>query len=175
MGWLAGPPELVGRVEAFKRAADLGGSPFLEAAAWALCRRGVFDEQLERLARAAAARSRTVLAALAEAPPGVAWSKPRGGFWLLVTLPPGWSSRAVAARAAERGVWVLPGPAISVSGRDDVVRLAYAAVGGKQLEDGVKRFVAALAPGTRRCRWCEFERPAGWHEEGAPVVGGRFS
>ncbi len=147
VGWLAGPPELLDRVEAFKRAADLGGSPFLEAAAWALCRRGVFDAQLERLARASAARSRTVLDGLADAPPGVAWSKPRGGFSLLVTLPPGWSSRRVAARAGERGVWVLPGPSISVSGRDDVVRLAFAAVGGEQLEDGVKRFVAALAPG----------------------------
>ncbi|MDD5564855.1 MAG: PLP-dependent aminotransferase family protein [Thermoanaerobaculaceae bacterium] len=147
VGWVAGPAELLERVAAVKSSADLGGSPFLEAAAWTLCRRGVFDDQLARLRGAARARLEIVLAALAHAPKGVAWSVPRGGFSLLVTLPPGWSSRAVAARAGERGVWVLPGPAMSVSGRDDVVRLAYAAVGGERLEEGMRGFCAALEPG----------------------------
>ena len=72
------------------------------------------------------------------------WSVPRGGFSLLVTLPDGVSSRAVAARAAGRGAWVLPGPLMSVGGRDDVVRLAFAAAGGVRLRDGVRQFVAAL-------------------------------
>ena len=64
----------------------------------------------------------------------------------MVTLPYGWSSRAVAARASELGVWVLPGPAMSVSGRDDVLRVAFAAAGGERLEAGMRRVVAALAP-----------------------------
>jgi DNA-binding transcriptional MocR family regulator len=116
-----------------------------------LCRRGVLEEQLARLRNAARARLRVVRRALADAPGGVGWSEPRGGFSLVMTLPPGWSSRAVAARASERGVWVLPGPVISVSGRDDVLRVAYAAVGGERLEDGVRRLVDALAP-TRSAR-----------------------
>ncbi len=52
----------------------------------------------------------------------------------------------MAARAGELGVWVLPGPAMSVSGRDDVVRVAYAAAGGEKLEAGMRRLVKALAP-----------------------------
>jgi 2-aminoadipate transaminase len=146
VGWVVGPRELVERVAGVKRAADLGGSPFLEAAAWTLCRRGVLDDQLSRLRKAARARLRVVHGALAGAPRGVGWSEPRGGFSVVMTLPAGWSSRAVAARAGELGVWVLPGPAISVSGRDDVVRLAYAAVGGERLAAGVRRLVEALAP-----------------------------
>jgi 2-aminoadipate transaminase len=151
VGWVVGPRELLERVATVKRAVDLGGSPFLEAAAWTLCRRGVLEEQLARLRNAARARLRVVRRALADAPRGVGWSEPRGGFSLVMTLPPGWSSRAVAARASERGVWVLPGPVISVSGRDDVLRVAYAAVGGERLEDGVRRLVDALAP-TRSAR-----------------------
>jgi len=146
VGWMTGPADLLESVAAVKRAADLGGSPFLEAAAWTLCRRGVFDDQLRRLRNAARARLAIVLGALGSAPPGVEWITPRGGFSLLLTLPHGWSSRAVAARAAERGVWVLPGPAMSVSGRDDIVRVAYAAVGGNALRAALKEFVAALAP-----------------------------
>ena len=147
VGWVVGPRDLLQRVAAVKRAADLGGSPFLEAAAWALCRRGVLDEQLARLRRAAGARLRVVRQALAGAPAGVGWSEPRGGFSLVMTLPAGWSSRSVAARAESLGVWVLPGPAMSVSGRDDVLRLASAAVGGERLAAGVRAVVAALAPG----------------------------
>ncbi|HVN31274.1 MAG TPA: PLP-dependent aminotransferase family protein [Thermoanaerobaculaceae bacterium] len=146
VGWLVGPREPLAQVAAVKRAADLGGSPFLEAAAWALCRRGVLEEQLARLRSAARVRLRVVRRALADAPAGVGWSEPRGGFSLVMTLPPGWSSRAVSARAGERGVWVLPGPVISVSGRDDVLRVAYAAVAGERLKDAVQRLVEALAP-----------------------------
>ncbi|MGD1147947.1 MAG: PLP-dependent aminotransferase family protein [Thermoanaerobaculaceae bacterium] len=146
VGWVAGPSDVLEGIAAVKRAADLGGSPFLEAAAWTLCRRGVFEDQLQRLRSAARTRLAIVAQALSEAPPGVEWMTPRGGFSLLLTLPHGWSSRAVAARAAERGIWVLPGPAMSVSGRDDIVRVAYAAVGGEALRAAMMEFLAALAP-----------------------------
>jgi DNA-binding transcriptional MocR family regulator len=147
VGWITGSREPLERVAAVKRAADLGGSPFLEAAAWSLCQRGVLDEQLARLRRSARARLQIVRRGLESAPAGVGWSEPRGGFSLLVDLPAGWSSRAVAARASELGVWVLPGPVMSVSGRDDVVRVAYAAVGGEKLEAGMRAVVEALTPG----------------------------
>lgn len=146
VGWVAGPGAQLERVMSVKRAADLGGSPFLEAAAWTLCRRGVLEDQLARLRNASRVRLRVVQDALAHAPAGVGWSEPRGGFSLLVMLPAGWSARAVAARTAELGVWVLPGPAMSVSGRDDVVRVACAAVGGERLREGMEKVVAALAP-----------------------------
>jgi 2-aminoadipate transaminase len=149
VGWVVGPREVVERVATVKGSADLGGSQFLEAAAWTLCRRGVLDEQFARLRHAARTRLQVVRDALSGAPTGVGWSEPRGGFSLLVTLPAGWSSRAVAARAGELGVWVLPGPAMSVSGRDDVVRVAFAAAGGNTLETGMRRLVAALAPSRR--------------------------
>jgi len=145
VGWITGPRPLLARVAAVKRATDLSGSSFLEATAWALCQRGELDRQLERLRRAAAARREIVLEELGHAGNGVGWSVPRGGFSLLVTLPRGSSARAVAARAGELGAWVLPGPLMSVSGRDDLVRLAFAAAGGARLRDGVRRFVTALA------------------------------
>jgi len=145
VGWLAGPHAVVARVAAVKRATDLSGSSFLEATALSLCRRGQLETQTARLRSAARARLALVHGALAAAPRGVAWSEPRGGFSLLLELPEGTSSRAVAARAAAAGVWVLPGPQMSVSGRDDVLRLAFAAVGGEALRAGVERVLAAIA------------------------------
>lgn len=144
VGWLTGPPRVVEAVLAVKRATDLSGSPFLEAAAWTLCQRGVLERQLERLRGVAIDRRDVVLAGLEKAPAGVRWTRPAGGFSLLVALPEGISSRAAAARAARAGVWVLPGPAMSVSGRDDVLRVAYAAVGGAKLRRAVNGVVEAL-------------------------------
>jgi len=146
VGWITGPAALVDRAAAVKCTADLSGSTFLEAAAWTLCKRGVLETQFARLRRTAKARRGIVLGLLEAAPPGVGWSHPKGGFSLLMTLPPGWSSRDVAARAAKRGVWVLAGPSMSVSGRDDVLRVAYAAAGGTALRRGMKDVMAALRP-----------------------------
>jgi 2-aminoadipate transaminase len=145
VGWVAGPRDVLARVAAVKRSTDLSGSPFLEATALSLCRRGQLEAQTARLRTAAGERLAIVRAGLAGAPPGTGWSMPRGGFSLLVELPPRVSSRAVAARAAALGVWVLPGAAMSVGGRDDVLRLAYAAVGGEPLRAGVARVVEALS------------------------------
>ena len=147
VGWIVAGDDILRRLTAVKTATDLSGSPFLEAAAYGLCRRGILDEQLRRLRLAAATRSAVVLDALAAAPPDVRWSRPRGGFSLQVELPPSVSSQALAARAAASGTWVLPGPRISVTGRDNVTRIAFAAVGGATLRKGIETFVKALSPG----------------------------
>jgi DNA-binding transcriptional MocR family regulator len=145
VGWVTGPRETVARLAAVKRATDLSGSSFLEATALSLCRRGQLEAQTARLRGAAAARFAIVREQLARGGNGVAWSEPRGGFSVLLELPAGIASRAVAARAAAAGVWVLPGPQMSVSGRDDVLRLAFAAVGGQRLRDGVHTVLDAVA------------------------------
>ncbi len=149
VGWVTGPRETIARLAAVKRATDLSGSSFLEATALSLCRRGQLEAQTARLRGAAAVRWATVRERLAASGSGVAWSEPRGGFSVLLELPEGVGSRAAAARAAAAGVWVLPGPQMSVGGRDDVLRLAFAAVGGERLRNGVDRLLAAIAAPVR--------------------------
>jgi DNA-binding transcriptional MocR family regulator len=145
VGWVAGRPSLLARVARVKQGTDLGGSPFLEAAAWTLCSRGVLDNQCNRLREAARERGDRVLAAFERLPSGVTCSRPRGGFSVLVELLEGVSATAVATAASSSGVKVLPGPAMSVSGRDDVLRVAYAAAGGAELQRGLETVVRVLA------------------------------
>jgi 2-aminoadipate transaminase len=144
VGFLAGKSSVLARVGRVKQGTDLGGSPFLEAAAWTLCMRGVLDSQFQRLRRAAHERGEQVLVALSRLPAGVTHSRPRGGFSLLVELPAGTSATVLAEAAAMSGVLVLPGPAMSVSGRDDVIRVAYAAAGGEELQRGLNAFIRVL-------------------------------
>ncbi|HPW55269.1 MAG TPA: PLP-dependent aminotransferase family protein [Thermoanaerobaculaceae bacterium] len=147
VGWISGPSELLAKVSQVKQGADLAGSAFLEAAAWTLCARGIFTSQCQRLRHLAAERRAQVMAALEQVRGELAWSRPRGGFSILVQLPSGQSARTVAERAAALGAWVLAGPAMSVSGRDDVLRVAFAAVGGERLARGLGFLERALAPG----------------------------
>jgi DNA-binding transcriptional MocR family regulator len=130
-----------------KQGADLAGSAFLEAAAWTLCVRGIFVSQCQRLRQLAAQRRQQVVAALRRVRAKIEWSQPRGGFSLLVSLPPGVSARDVAERATALGAWVLAGPSMSISGRDDIIRVAFAAVGGERLDRGMQILEQALAPG----------------------------
>jgi DNA-binding transcriptional MocR family regulator len=146
VGWIAGPADLLSAVARIKQGADLAGSAFLEAAAWTLCARGIFASQCQRLQALASQRRQRVANALHRVAGELRWSWPRGGFSLLVQLRPGQSSRVVAERASALGAWVLPGPTMSVSGRDDVLRVAFAAVGGEALERGLELLEQALAP-----------------------------
>ncbi|HNX49286.1 MAG TPA: PLP-dependent aminotransferase family protein [Thermoanaerobaculaceae bacterium] len=146
VGWITGPADLLAAVARIKQGADLAGSAFLEAAAWTLCARGIFASQCQRLQALASQRRQRVVEALRRVKGELRWSWPRGGFSLLVELHPGQSSREVAQRAATLGAWVLPGPTMSVSGRDDVLRVAFAAVGGEALERGLGLLEQALAP-----------------------------
>lgn len=146
VGWVTAEAGLLARVMAVKRSADLSGSSFLEAAALTLCQRGVLAGQLARLRDRACQRAGLVMAELAASGRRLSWSEPRGGFSLLVELPAGTSARAVAARAAAEGVTILPGAPMSVSKRDDIVRLAYASLGGERLRTAVQTFIrVALA------------------------------
>ncbi|MEJ2639625.1 MAG: hypothetical protein P8010_08635 [Desulfosarcinaceae bacterium] len=43
-------------------------------------------------------------------PVGVTWTRPRGGFSILVGLPRGYSSIALLLSAIDKGVSFLPGP-----------------------------------------------------------------
>ena len=144
VGWITGPPAVVAKLRSVKECTDLSGSPFLEATAFALCQRGVLEQQFARLRAAARQRGEVVVCGLANAP-GCRTSVPRGGFTVLVELPPGKSAREMTNRAARLGVRVLPGPAMSFTGADDILRLTFAAVGGERLRQAVDRLASALA------------------------------
>jgi DNA-binding transcriptional MocR family regulator len=79
---------------------------------------GGYDRHLRRLRRSLASQVARVSDAVAvHFPAGTRVSRPRGGFFLWVELPPGKGALEFHARALERGISVAPGPIFSAKSR----------------------------------------------------------
>jgi 2-aminoadipate transaminase len=110
-------------------------------------RRGWIDEQLVRSRALYRRKSERLLAALERTmPAGAKWTRPLGGFFSWLTLPEGASSAALAPRAAEAGVGIVPGTLFFPDGRGaDTVRLSFSLVDEASIDDGIERLASALA------------------------------
>lgn len=147
LGWLNGDAALVARL-ADGGLLDSGGgiNPLAANIAAALCRAGGYDAQVARLRAAYRARRDALLAGLAaHLPPGCAWEKPAGGFFVWVRLPDGLDAAALLPRAEAAGVAYLPGARCHLDGAGaNTLRLAFSYYGPADLAEGTRRLGAAL-------------------------------
>jgi len=147
LGWAVGQADVTSRLVDAKQNTDqcagaLGQRLFEESA-----RRGWIDEQLVRSRDLYRRKSEHLLTALERSmPAGSHWTRPRGGFFSWLTLPPGASSVELAPRAAEAGVGIVPGTLFFPDGRGaDSVRLSFSLVDEASIDDGIERLASALA------------------------------
>ncbi|MDA8145061.1 MAG: PLP-dependent aminotransferase family protein [Thermaerobacter sp.] len=155
LGWLAGPPELAQRVVGIRQSTDQCPSSFAQFLARACDAAGILDGQIEDI-RAALRRRRTAtLDALARHMPEEArWTRPDGGYYTWVTLPPPLDAGKLLPEAVERQrVAYVPGAAFYPEPADGrrQLRLSYSLVEAKQIPDGIARlgtaFRSALSAG----------------------------
>ena len=147
LGWAVGPADISARLVSAKQNTDqcagaLGQRLFEESV-----RRGWIDEQLVASRALYQRKCERMLAALERwMPEGAHWTRPEGGFFSWLTLPPGADSVDLARRAAERGVGIVPGTLFFPDGRGaDTVRLSFSMVGEPQIDDGIERLAALVA------------------------------
>jgi 2-aminoadipate transaminase len=146
LGWAVGPSGVAAKLVDAKQNTDqcagaLGQRLFEEAV-----RRGWIDEQLVRSRALYRRKSERLLAALERwMPEGSSWTRPYGGFFSWLTLPAGTSSVALAPRAAEAGVGIVPGTLFFPDGRGaDTVRLSFSLVDEALIDDGIERLASVL-------------------------------
>jgi 2-aminoadipate transaminase len=137
LGWLVGPPQLIGRVSALK--VDGGTNVFGAhvAADW-------LPEKLiphvGRLRDVYQRRRDLMLAALERyMPPGSTWTTPDGGFFIWLTLPAEIDTQRMLPEVQERGVEYLPGPAcFAENAVPNQLRLSFSFVEDDQIEPGIR-------------------------------------
>lgn len=145
LGWLLAPAALVRTLSVLK--IDGGTNVFGAhvAAEW-LPRH--LPDHVERLREVYRRRRDLMLAALdRHMPPGTAWTRPDGGFFVWVTLPANVDTTRMLPQARERGVDYLPGPACYSDGQGrNQLRLSFSFVADDQIDRGI-RVIGEIARG----------------------------
>lgn len=139
--WLRAPEALATKVELAKEGADLSSSMFDQAIVAESIREGLIETRLPELREFYRIRCLAMLEALERfAPAESRWTKPVGGFFILMQLAAGVDAAAVLPEAIENGVAYVPGQSFFVDGSGaNTLRLAYSKESPEAIEDGVQR------------------------------------
>lgn len=144
LGWCAGPAEVIA-VLSRGRTDSLRNTYTAALAEWYVST-GRHAEHIAKLQQIYKDKCEHMLAALErEMPDGVTWTRPKGGFFLWVTLPEGVDAVDLHPTARESLVDYIPGPSFysDGSGRRSL-RLSYSAVTPEQIDTGIARLAAVV-------------------------------
>jgi len=147
VGWALAEQSVVQRLVLAKEAADLCGSSFTML----VTERYFADEErwrsnLASLVETYRSRCHAMLEAIDEHfPDGAMWTRPAGGFYVWVTLPEWFDTRAMLAAAVERRVAYVPGTAFYPDGRGgNQMRLAFCYPSEDRIREGISRLGGLL-------------------------------
>jgi DNA-binding transcriptional MocR family regulator len=146
VGWLVAPPAVVRQLALVRQTLDLHTCTLSQWIAERFLRGGHFARHLSLVRPEYARRRDTLIEALAaEAPEGLTWTRPQGGFYVWCRLPRAVSSGRVLAEAARERVAVLPG-AVCFPGEAEAnfARLNFTCASTAAIREGAARFARAV-------------------------------
>ena len=154
LGWVVAPEQVVLRMVQAKQGTDLHSSTFDQMLAYEVAKGGFLDQHIRTLRQVYHRRRDVMLAALERAFPdpalGVRWTRPQGGLFLWVTLPPGTDTSEVLIDAVKEKVAFVPGESFHPGGGGkNTMRLNFSNATEEQIETGIAGLGRAI---TRRLR-----------------------
>jgi 2-aminoadipate transaminase len=141
MGWIMGPTGLIARlISSGLRSMGGGASPLMANILSTYCRHGHLEPHIANLRQVYRERRDTMLQALiSEMPEGVDWTRPRGGFFIWLRLPPPLRAAEVARLAREAKLLIPVGdPFFAQEPTGQYLRLAFSYVTPPEIQAGVK-------------------------------------
>ena len=144
-GFMIGEPGMLSKLA--KVAEDTYISPgyVAQGITFEWCRRGLLPPQIERLKALYGPRLDACLAGLDKYMPDASSTRPDGGFFISVTLPPGVMTSAVRTKAAELGLNLSDGQAFFPEGGGDrFLRLPFCALSPAEIDEGIQRLSNAV-------------------------------
>jgi DNA-binding transcriptional MocR family regulator len=141
VGWICASAALIRRLVLIKQASDLNCAAINQMVMHRVAT-ACYAEQVQKARALYRGRRDAMLAALAaHMPVGVTWTKPEGGLFVWVTLPPHVDGAALLKRAvAEAKVAFVPGHAFYADGSGrNTMRLSYSLPSEAKIADGIAR------------------------------------
>ncbi|MFN8177482.1 MAG: PLP-dependent aminotransferase family protein [bacterium] len=148
LGWVVADPDIIARLTVAKQAVDLCTSSFTQVLVREYLATGRIDALIERSRGIYAEKRRVILDALdAEMDPswGVKWTRPEGGLFLWMTLPPPLDAHELFRVAIEENVAFVSGTAFHCDGGGrNTLRINFSYSSPAQLRTAVQRLARAI-------------------------------
>jgi 2-aminoadipate transaminase len=146
VGWALAPHPIREKLVLASESAVLCPPSFSQLAVSRYLTTQPWREQVKTYRELYRERRDTMLAALAEVmPSGTRWTRPRGGFYVWVTLPPGLDSKLMLPRAVSARVAYVPGTAFYADGFGaSCLRLSYCYPTPERIREGVRRLATVV-------------------------------
>jgi 2-aminoadipate transaminase len=148
MGWIVAPPAVLEKLVMAKQGADLCTSAFVSILSAYLLMDGHLEKQVEIARELYAKKARVMLDALDEYMPdleGLTWSKPDGGMFLWLRLPPYMDTVEMIKDAIELKVAYVIGRCFYTDGSGlNEMRLNFSYPSEEQIVEGIKRLAQVV-------------------------------
>jgi 2-aminoadipate transaminase len=141
VGWMAAPEALVSKLVQVKQGVDLHTGSLAQATVYEACRDGLLERHVPYIKSVYRERRDAMLQALEQhMPEGVRWTKPGGGMFVWIELPPHVSSTDLFHAALEHEVAFVPGtPFYANGGGERTMRVNFSLPTVAQIEEGIAR------------------------------------
>lgn len=146
-GWIVAPKSVLAKINLVKQGTDLCGSAFNQVVVEHYFTDTPWQKTLQKFVKTYRTRRDAMLAALDEHFPAEAtWTRPEGGFFVWVTLPPYVDTGSMLSVALERGVTYTPGDGFYPGGSagKNCMRIAFCYESPENLAEAVKRLAAVI-------------------------------
>jgi 2-aminoadipate transaminase len=146
VAWVVGPEEVIQKMVQAKQGADLHTSTLTQMIAYETARGGFLDEHILHLRKVYRERRDLMLSLMEELfPPGVTWTRPKGGLFTWVELPKGMNTQEMFDKAVAQKVAFVPGAAFFPrGGGENTMRLNFSNARPEQIEEGMERLAAVI-------------------------------
>jgi len=147
LGWLCAPPELMEKLIIAKQAVDLHSEILGQWVIHRLVTADNFERHLDTIRDAYRRQCRAMIAAIEKHfPVDVRCTKPDGGMFLWVTLPPNMPALELFEHAIRSGVAFVPGSAFFAHGSGGVhmMRLNFSNCNESRINEGISRLSEAM-------------------------------
>jgi DNA-binding transcriptional MocR family regulator len=146
LAWLQAQAPFVEKLVLLKQGADLHTSTFAQHLLAEYLATADIDANIDALRTLYRRRRNAMLETIASTfPSGVVHTRPQGGLFLWVELPPHVSARDVLAQSLERQVAFVPGGSFFPNGgHENTLRLNYSNMPEERIREGIERLALVL-------------------------------
>lgn len=146
LGWVAAPRPVREKLVLLREAGDLCPSNLTQLVVERWLATTNWQDQVKRFREVYRERAETMLQSLDEhMPEGVTWTRPVGGFYVWVTVPPGLDTSDLLAKGIQQRVAYVPGRGFYADGTGGSnLRLCYSFPPPERIREGIERLGALL-------------------------------